>query len=77
MTDQSPPGNYPPPPPPPSGYPPPQAPGQALPKDAYTPWLTRVLAWIIDYIPAALISGIGVAVLLSTRETACIDMSEY
>ena len=25
--------------------------GPALPKEAYTPWLTRVLAWLIDYIP--------------------------
>ena len=73
MTDQPPPGNYPPPPPPPSqggpGFGPPP---QALPKEAYTPWLTRVLAWIIDYIPAAIILGIGWAVLLGTQETVCI-----
>jgi uncharacterized RDD family membrane protein YckC len=107
MTDQPPPGNYPPPPPPPGGYPPPPpqgggyppppsppggyqapqaatgypppgAPGAALPKEAYTPWLTRVFAYLIDYIPYAIIMGIGWGLLLGTRETACItDTSEY
>jgi uncharacterized RDD family membrane protein YckC len=49
-----------------------------LPKEAYTPWLTRVLAAIIDYIPSALVMGIGYAILLSTQETACItDVSEF
>lgn len=84
-----PPGGYPPPPPPQgSGFapPPPQAgpvgygppPGAGLPQDAYTPWITRVLAWIIDYIPALIIMGIGWALLLGTRETVCItDTSEY
>jgi uncharacterized RDD family membrane protein YckC len=89
-----PPGGYPPPPqgggyPPPSrggyqapqvaaGYPPPPAPGPALPKEAYTPWFTRVVAWIIDYIPYAIILGIGWGLLLGTQETACItDTSEY
>lgn len=89
-----PPGNYPPPPqggypppPPPQGggYPPPQAgygpPAGAAgerPTDAYTPWLTRVLAYIIDYIPVFVLEGIGVGLLLGTRETACIsDYTEY
>jgi uncharacterized RDD family membrane protein YckC len=86
-------GGYAPPPPPPggrhqapqaaTGYPPPAAPGAALPTDAYTPWLTRVLAYIIDYIPYAIILGIGSGLLLGTRETACItdtsgyDLGEY
>jgi uncharacterized RDD family membrane protein YckC len=87
-------GGYPPPPqgggypPPPgggyqapqaaAGYPPPAGPGQALPKEAYTPWFTRVVAWIIDYIPYAIILGIGWGLLLGTQETACItDTSEY
>jgi RDD family protein len=110
MTDQPPPGNYPPPPPPPGGYPPPPPPqgggylpppppgggyaplppqagyGQApvgpapgaLPAEAYTPWLTRVLAWLIDVIPVVILEGIGWGLLLGTRETACItDTSEY
>jgi uncharacterized RDD family membrane protein YckC len=49
-----------------------------LPQEAYTPWLIRVLAYIIDYIPYAIIMGIGWGLLLGTRETACItDTSEY
>ena len=84
-----PPGGYPPPPPPGGGYQtPPQAAmgyapssaaaGPALPAEAYTPWLTRVLAWLIDFIPVAILEGIGSGLLLGTRETACItDTSEY
>jgi hypothetical protein len=83
-------GGYPPPPPPPgggyqappqaaTGYPPaPAAPGPALPQEAYTPWFTRVLAWIIDFIPVLILEGIGYGLLLGTRETACVtDTSEY
>jgi uncharacterized RDD family membrane protein YckC len=98
MTDQPPPGTYPPPPPPQGGYPPPPgqgggyppppqagpgfAPpkaGQGLPQDAYTPWLTRVLAWLIDYIPVAFLTAIGVVCLTAMQkvETVCItDDSE-
>lgn len=94
-----PPGNYPPPPPPPGGYPPPPQGGfpppppgggyggpplgGGLPKEAYTPWLTRVLAWIIDIIPVAILEGIGYGLLLGTRETVCIttnaeyDLGDY
>jgi uncharacterized RDD family membrane protein YckC len=80
-------GGYPPPPPgggyqagPAAGYS--QVPGAPpsgqLPQEAYTPWLTRVLAYLIDYIPYAIIVGIGWGLLLGTRETACItDTSEY
>jgi uncharacterized RDD family membrane protein YckC len=85
------PGGYPPPPPPPpgggyqqpsqaaTGYAAPSATGgPALPQDAYTPWVTRVLAYLIDYVPYAIILGIGWGLLLGTRETACItDTSEY
>lgn len=61
---------------PPPGYPVPQSP--ALPQDAYTPWLTRVLAFLIDYIPYAVIVGIGYGVEAATQETACVtDTSEY
>ena len=60
-------------------YPPPAAAaGPALPTEAYTPWLTRVLAYLIDYVPYAIIVGIGYGLLLGTRETVCItDTSEY
>lgn len=92
MTDPQPPppGDHPP-PPPGGSYPPPQAPqaaatyppppaaaGPALPKEAYTPWLTRVVAWLIDSIPIFIIEGIGLALFLGTQETACFtDTSEY
>ena len=85
-----PPGGYPPPPPPPpgggyqpppqvaTGYPPPAAAGPALPTEAYTPWLTRVLAWLIDSVPIFIVEGIGWAILMGTQETVCIsDTSEY
>ncbi|WP_164478448.1 RDD family protein, partial [Mycolicibacterium stellerae] len=77
---------YPPPPPQGGGFPPPQyggfppqaGPAGALPKESYTPWGTRVLAWFIDYIPALIVYGIGWLLLIGTRETACItDTSEY
>ena len=77
-----PPGNYPPPPPggypppPPGGYPPAGYPQggypQVLPKEAYTPWITRVLAAIIDYLPIAILSGIGQGVALATGEGGCV-----
>src|SRR5690349_16247654 len=73
-------GGYPPPPHQGGyGYPPSQAgPVAALPKEAYTPWLTRVLAWLIDSVPIFIVYGIGWLLLLGTRETACItDSSEY
>ncbi len=61
-----------------AGYPPPAAAGPALPKEAYTPWLTRVFAWLIDFIPVAILEGLGYGLLLGTQETACItDTSEY
>ncbi|MGV0793354.1 RDD family protein [Mycolicibacterium sp. XJ1819] len=48
------------------------------PQDAYPPWSTRVLAWIIDYLPVPVVVGIGYAVLALTRETVCItDTSEF
>jgi uncharacterized RDD family membrane protein YckC len=86
-----PPSGYPPPPPPPGGgYPPPPPPPPAgggyqpppaapvLPQEAYTPWLTRVWAWLIDFVPIFIVEGIGWAILLGTQETACItDTSEY
>lgn len=82
-----PPGNYPPPPPPQGGgYPPPPQGGGSptppqgggLPTTAYTPWLTRVLAFLIDYVPYLIIVGIGYGIEAATQETACVtDTSEY
>ncbi len=84
-----PPGSYPPPPPPQGGYappppgagyapPPPGQPVPPLPQSAYTSWFTRVVAWIIDYLPVFVIIGIGGGILAATQETACVtDSSEY
>ncbi|BBY31433.1 RDD family protein [Mycolicibacterium sediminis] len=85
-------GGYPPPPPPQGGgYPPPQSfgyagagsdvpggPGAPLPKESYTPWFTRVLAWLIDYVPFLIVVGIGYGIEAATQETVCVtDTSEY
>lgn len=61
------------------GYPAaPGAPGNVLPKESYTPWLTRVFAWLIDYIPYIVIVGIGYGIQAATQETACVtDTSEF
>jgi len=78
-----PPGYYPPPPPPyAAGYPPPGAgqpqgypgmpqPVAALPKEAYTPWIRRVGAALIDAIPVVIVVGIGEAIMFATGNTAC------
>ena len=61
-----------------TAYPPPPAVAPALPTSAYTPWGTRVLAWVIDAIPLLILEGIGWGLLLGTGETACVtDSSEY
>jgi uncharacterized RDD family membrane protein YckC len=78
-------GGYPPPPPPGGGYPPPQAGGfaqqggpgygqaaPALPKEAYTSWFTRVLAWVIDYIPVFVIVGIAQGIAIATGDNDCV-----
>ena len=77
-----PPGNYPPPGgyPPPGNYPPPggfypPAPGGALPKEAYTPWITRVVAYVIDFLPVGLLVGIGQIVMVATGKNECISDS--
>ena len=77
-----PPGGYPPPPPPQGGYPPPQYGGFAappvgplsgLPQEAYTSWIHRVGAAIIDYLPASVIIGIAYIILFATGDTTCVD----
>lgn len=54
-----PPRGNPPAPPDAAGYPPVPPPAFGLSKEAYTPWITRVGAFIIDMTPAATILGIG------------------
>ena len=65
------PGGYPPPPPSAGGYaPPPPGPViRGLPKEAYTSWFTRVLAFAIDAIPIVILGVIagGVQGLASDR----------
>lgn len=88
MTYPPPSGDYPPPsgggyPPPPlrTGFAGPPGPGYGAPSpETYTPWFTRVLAWLIDWLPIAILSGIGAIVLLAMQkvETVCVtDSSEY
>ena len=69
---QPPPGYYPPPGWGPPGFPPSGM--GALPTSAYTPWITRVLAFLIDYIPYVIIIGIGWGFLMGTQE--CVDFSD-
>jgi uncharacterized RDD family membrane protein YckC len=64
-------GGYPPPPPGVPGYPPPPSPAAVLPKEAYTPWFTRVIAYVIDIIPAAVVIGIGAGVAFGTADNQC------
>jgi len=44
-----------------------------LPKDAYTPWLTRVFAFVIDWAPIWVIVLIPFVGLLVAGDMACID----
>jgi len=73
-------GDYPPPPPPAGGYaPPPPGPAiRGLPTQAYTPWLTRVGAYLIDTLPFAVILGVGWLVLQNSVDSACLtDITQY
>ncbi len=73
-------GGYPPPPPAAGGYaPPPPGPAvRALPTDSYTPWLTRVIALIIDYLPYAIVQGIGTGIMYATQTSSCVtDITQY
>jgi uncharacterized RDD family membrane protein YckC len=83
MTDQpSPPPlpagtEYPPPPPSAGGsVPPPPGPAvyacRRLRRQTYTPWLTRVGAFVIDSLPFVILVGIGWLILQSTVDTACL-----
>ncbi len=46
-----------------------------MPTDSYTPWITRVLAFLIDSIPAVVVVGIGY--LISALETDCTESYGY
>lgn len=63
---------YPPPPPGAPGYPPaPAGPGAALPKEAYTPWISRVGGYLIDIIPAVIVAGIAQGIAFGTADNQC------
>jgi uncharacterized RDD family membrane protein YckC len=66
-------GNYPPPPPPSGGHvPPPPGPVlRGLAREEFTPWLNRVLAYVIDHLPLLLITGVGWLVLENSVTSAC------
>ena len=76
-----PPGGGYPPPPQPGGYPPSGAgpagagfggqPMGQLPPDAYTSWITRVGAYLIDAIPIAVVLGIAYGIAFATGENVC------
>jgi uncharacterized RDD family membrane protein YckC len=70
-------GGYPPPPPPEGGaYPPPPS-GGALPTEAYTPWLTRVLAFLIDYVPILIVGVIDFIISMATAGSCVAQQSDY
>ncbi|MEK0482171.1 RDD family protein [Mycobacterium ulcerans] len=74
-------GGYPPPPPPSAGgyAPPPPGPAiRALPAESYTPWITRVLAALIDFAPYVVVTGIGWLIMMVTTTPSCVtDISQY
>ncbi|WP_133056456.1 RDD family protein, partial [Mycobacterium decipiens] len=73
-------GSYPPPPPSAGGYaPPPPGPAiRTLPAESYTPWITRVLAALIDWAPYVAVVGIGWVIMLVTQTSSCVtDISQY
>jgi len=54
---------------------PPPPPAAALPKEAYTPWFTRVVGYVIDFVPAAVVIGIGAGIAFGTADNQCISGS--
>lgn len=68
------PGPYPGPPPGPGGYPPPP---QWNPNpQAYTPWFDRVMAFVIDQVPIAVVVGIGYALMFGVLIAASESSSD-
>ncbi|CCK63208.1 RDD family protein [Mycobacterium canetti] len=73
-------GAYPPPPPSAGGYaPPPPGPAiRTMPTESYTPWITRVLAALIDWAPYVVLVGIGWVIMLVTQTSSCVtSISQY
>lgn len=66
-------GGYPAPPPSHGGYAPP--PPMAVNSDAYTPWITRVLAYFIDIIPVSIVMTIGYVIAFGSMLMSGAAMS--
>ena len=43
-----------------------------LPKEAYTSWIHRVGAYIIDFVPIGIVIGIGQGIAIGTGDNQCI-----
>jgi uncharacterized RDD family membrane protein YckC len=51
---------------------------RGLPRGAYTPWLTRVGAYLIDRFPFAIVLGAGWLVLQNSVDTVCLtEITQY
>ena len=48
-----------------------------LPQEAYTPWITRVLAWLIDNVPVFIVLGIAYGIAFGTADNQCVSTGEY
>jgi uncharacterized RDD family membrane protein YckC len=44
-----------------------------LPKEAYTPWITRVIGYLIDIVPALVVGGIGAGIAFGTASNECVS----
>lgn len=73
-------GSYPPPPPSSGGYaPPPPGPAiRTLPTESYAPWVSRALAFVIDYLPYVVLQAIGSWIMFATQQSGCVtDVTQY
>ncbi|MGV0626760.1 RDD family protein [Mycolicibacter minnesotensis] len=68
-----PPGNYPPPPPGYGAYPPPAGAIGQLPQQSYTSWLTRVGAYVIDFLPVMVLYGIPWMIAAAQADKDCVS----
>jgi uncharacterized RDD family membrane protein YckC len=48
----------------------------ALPPEAYTSWIQRVLATLVDAIPVAVIVGIGEGIAIATGNNSCVASTD-
>jgi uncharacterized RDD family membrane protein YckC len=49
-----------------------------LPTESYASWISRVGAFVIDWLPVVIVHGIGVLILNATQETSCVtEITQY